>query len=176
MDTKNITRTALMLALTIVFQVIGRYIPLGQNSNFVVGPLVNACLIITASMVGLFGASFIAVAAPFGALMTGATVPLPFVPFVALGNLVLVVLFYFLNKRNYIAGVISGAIIKFLVLYASILAFTNLANIPAKKASIMILTFGWPQLVTALVGGAIAFVVIKLAKRAAVRNTAYSEK
>lgn len=175
MSTKTITRAALMLALTIVFQVIGRYIPLGPNNNFIVGPLVNACLLITASMVGIFGAAIIAVAAPFGALLTGATVPLPFVPFVALGNLVLVLLFYFINKKNFVAGVITGALIKFLTLYASIIIFTNMAKIPAKKASVMIFTFGWPQLVTALVGGVIAFIVIRLVKGVAVKNTAYYE-
>lgn len=175
MSTKTITRTALMLALTIVFQVIGRYIPLGPNSNFIVGPLVNACLLITASLVGIFGASFIAIAAPFGALLTGATVPLPFVPFVALGNLVLVVAFYFICKKNFTVGVITAAVVKFLTLYASIIVFTNMAKIPAKKASAMIFTFGWPQLVTALTGGVIAFIVIKLVKGVAFRNTAYHE-
>jgi hypothetical protein len=175
MNTKTITRTALMLALTIVFQILGRYIPLGPNSNFIVGPLVNACLIITASLVGVFGASLIAIVAPFGALLTGATVPLPFLPFVALGNLVLVVLFYLINKKNYTAGVVAGAVVKFLALYASIIVFTNMANIPAKKATAMIFTFGWPQLVTALIGGVIAYFVIRLTTGEAKKDSAYSE-
>jgi len=173
MNTKTITRTALMLALTIVFQVIGRYIPLGPNSNFIVGPLVNACLLITASLVGFFGAAFIAIAAPFGAILTGATVPLPFTPFIALGNLVLVIIFYLLMKKSSIVGIIAGSIVKFLTLYASILVFTNLAKIPAKKASVMIFTFGWPQLVTALIGGAIALVVTRLVKAQGNNNGIY---
>jgi len=51
---KYLTRTAMLLALTVIFQFIGRFIPLGPNSNFIVGPLVNACLIISAGLVGLF--------------------------------------------------------------------------------------------------------------------------
>lgn len=171
MDTKTITRTALLLALTIVFQGLGRLIPAGINSNFVVGPLVNACLIIAASFVGLFGASLIAIVAPFGAILTGAAVPLLFAPFIALGNLVLVVLFYFLKKKGFLIGLFSGAFLKFLTLYASVLAFTNLAKIPAKKASALVLAFGWPQLVTALMGGAVALIVIMLLKAQGINRT-----
>jgi len=34
---KYLTRTAMLLALTVIFQFIGRFIPLGPNSNFIVG-------------------------------------------------------------------------------------------------------------------------------------------
>lgn len=173
MNTKTITRTALMLALTIVFQVLGRYIPLGSNSNFIVGPLVNACLLITAGLVGLFGASFIAIAAPFGALLTGAAVPLPFTPFISLGNLVLVVLFYLIKKKSFTIGVIAGSVVKFATLYAAIVVFTNMVKIPPAKVAALLFTFGWPQLVTALVGGIIAFIVIKLMGGITSRDTVY---
>jgi len=45
-----ITRTAILLALTIVFQTIGRAIPLGQFNQFITGSLVNACLLIAAAL------------------------------------------------------------------------------------------------------------------------------
>lgn len=50
-----ITRTAILLALTIVFQSIGRAIPLGQFNQFITGSLVNACLVIAAAATGIWG-------------------------------------------------------------------------------------------------------------------------
>ena len=71
-NTKLITRTAIMLALTIVFQALGRYTNLGPNSNFVVGPLVNACLLIATAAAGLWGGAIVSIVSPFGAIITGA--------------------------------------------------------------------------------------------------------
>jgi uncharacterized membrane protein YeaQ/YmgE (transglycosylase-associated protein family) len=174
-NTKLITRTAIMLALTIVFQALGRYTNLGPNSNFVVGPLVNACLLIATAAAGLWGGEIVSIVSPFGAIITGAALPIPFLPFVALGNLLLVVTFYyavkssklkpyFKNEGKYI-GILAGAILKFLFLYASVATFLSFYNVPSKLYNVMYFTFSWPQLVTAIVGGAIALVVIKALER-----------
>ena len=160
MNTRMLTRTAILLALTILFQMLGRFIPLGQFSQFIVGPLVNACLLIAAAYTGLAGGAVVAVLSPFGAILTGAAIPLPFAPFIAVGNFILVLLYVLLKKKQ-LAGIASGAVLKFAFLWASILTFTSLMNIPAKKATLLIASFSWPQLVTALIGGAIALVVIK---------------
>jgi hypothetical protein len=161
---KFITRTAILLAITIVFQSMGRFIPLGPNSNFVVGPLVNACLLIAAAYTGLSGASVISVLSPFGAILTGAAVPLPFAPFIAIGNFLLVLLFSIFKEKRVI-GLLSGAVLKFGFLFATISLFVRLIGAPSKKASLLIFAFGWPQLVTALIGGVIALVVIKALER-----------
>lgn len=155
-----ITRTAILLALTIVFQTLGRHIPLGANSQFVVGPLVNACLLIGTAVVGIWGGTIIALVSPFGAILTGASIPLPFAPFIAVGNFLLVLIFYLFRKKK-IAGIITGALLKFLFLLASVNFFVWLMNIPEKKAVGMIAAFSWPQLVTAIIGGAIVLIIIK---------------
>jgi hypothetical protein len=160
-----ITRTAIILALTIVFQTLGRFIPLGQNSQFVVGPLVNACLVIATGVVGLGAGALIAIISPFGAILTGAAVPLALAPFIALGNFVLVLFFYLLFKKNIVAGVITGSVIKFAVLLASINIFVEIMGIPGKKAEVLLWAFSWPQLITALVGGFIALGVIAALKK-----------
>lgn len=158
---KYLTRTAMLLALTIVFQFLGRHIPLGQNSNFIVGPLVNACLIISAGLVGIFGGAVISVLSPYGAILTGATLPLPLAPFIAVGNFVLVLAFYIFRKRKVI-GIISGSIAKFAVIYGSLLYIIPFFKLmPANKAmNLAGAAFGWPQLVTALIGGIIAIPII----------------
>ncbi|ODM27751.1 ECF transporter S component [Acetivibrio mesophilus] len=158
---KYLIRTAMLLALTIVFQSLGRLIPLGQNSNFIVGPLVNACLIISAGLVGVFSGAAISFLAPYGAILTGATMPLPLAPFIALGNFALVLVFYIFRKKKVI-GIILGSIAKFAVIYGSLLYIIPFFKLlPANNAMALAnAAFGWPQLVTALIGGIIAMPII----------------
>jgi len=155
-----ITRTAILLALTIVFQTIGRAITLGQFNQFITGSLVNACLVVAAAATGLWGGAAVALLAPFGAILTGAAVPLPFAPVIAVGNFILV-LMYILIKKNHILGIAVGAVLKFGFLFLGVNIFVNLMGIPAQKAPAMIATYSWPQLVTAVIGGVLALLVIK---------------
>jgi len=164
MSIKIITRTAILLALTILFQALGRIIP-GQFSQFIVGPLVNACLIIAAAYTGLTGGSVVSVLSPFGAILTGAAVPLPFAPFIAGGNFILVLVFFLLKKKP-LLGIASGAVFKFGFLLASVNLFVWLMSIPAKKAVLLITAFSWPQLVTAVIGGLLALLVLKALEKA----------
>ncbi|HOQ00910.1 MAG TPA: ECF transporter S component [Acetivibrio clariflavus] len=164
---RYLTRTAMLLALTIVFQSLGRFIPLGPNSMYIVGPLVNACLLISTGLVGIYSGTVISILTPFGAILTGATMPLPLAPFVALGNFALVLLFYVFRKKKVI-GLITGAIAKFLVIYGSLLTIIPYFKIlPSQQASnLASKAFGWPQLITALIGGIIALpVIMRLEKR-----------
>lgn len=163
-DIRFITQTAILLALTITFQAIGRFIPIGPNSNFVVGPLVNACLIVATAATGLLSGTIIALISPFGAILTGATLPIAFAPFVAIGNF-LIVLFFFLLRKKKLVGIFIGSIVKFAFLYTSIVYYAKLMKLPVKQAAAMTFAFGWPQLVTALIGGFIALILIKSLKK-----------
>lgn len=164
--TKAITRTGVLLALTLVFQLIGRnLVPfIGNNSNYIVGPLVNACLLISAASVGLWSGSLIAVIAPFGAILTGAATPLPIVPIIAAGNFLLVFCFYMI-KKNYYIGTMIGAFAKFGFMTVSInfilKMFQDDLGISQGAAKNLALMFSYPQLITALLGGTIALAVIK---------------
>lgn len=161
-DIQFLTRTAILLALMVVFQAMGRLFPAGINSQFIVGPLVNAALIVSAAAVGIWGGGFIALAAPFGAILTGAQISLPFAPFIALGNMAIVIGFYLIMRRNAVIAVIAGSIAKFAVLTASVNVFVQMMNTPAKQADKMLAAFTWPQLATALIGGVVALTVIKI--------------
>lgn len=164
---KYLTRTAMLLVLTIIFQAFGRSFPLGGNSSFIVGPLVNACLLISTGLIGIYSGTAISILSPIGAILTGAAMPLPFVPFVALGNFALVLFFYLLRKKK-VLGVITGAIVKFLVIYGSLLTVIPYFKIlpPMQISKFITGQFGWAQLITALIGGVIALpVIIRLEKR-----------
>lgn len=161
---KIITRTAILLALTLVFQMMGRF--LGPNNNFIVGPLVNAALIIATAATGLWGGTAISVIAPFVSALTNkaaiAPIILAFSPFIAAGNFILVLFCYLFRNRSRIAGIVIGAVLKFGFLFTAIMLFTRLADTPSKVAASLVFLFGWPQLVTALIGGAIALAVIRV--------------
>lgn len=173
MSTKFITRTAIILALTILFQSIGRIIPLGQMNQFVTGSLVNACLLIAAASTGIWGGAAVSLLAPFGAILTGAAVPLPFAPFIAVGNFILVLMFIIFKKKH-IFGIASGAVLKFGFLFAAINLFVSILKMPSAKANLMIIAFSWPQLVTAVIGGAIAMLVMKALGKALEKDNAHA--
>jgi hypothetical protein len=159
-NTKIIARTGVLLAVTIVLQNLGRIVPLGPYSNFIVGPLVNASLLISAAATGLIGGAVISVATPFVASLTTG-VPLPFAPFIAIGNFILVLLFYIFMKKNKIAGIISGAILKFAFLLAAINIYVKYAELAEKQVANLLYAFSWPQLITAIIGGILALAVLK---------------
>lgn len=173
MNIRFITRTAILLALTIVFQSMGRFLTpfLGSYNSFVVGPLVNASLLVSTALVGIGAGAVIAIASPFGAILTGAAIPLPFAPFIAIGNFIIVFFFYILMNRSQIIGLVTGAFLKFAFLWGSVLLMIPVltAGQPEKKATAMkaslLFSFSWPQLVTALVGGILAILVIKAIRR-----------
>lgn len=164
--TRLITRTAVLLALTVVFQYTGRLIPLGSNSNFIVGPLVNACLLVAVATTGIWGATLIAVIAPLVAALTIHTPVAPYIlvfsPFIAAGNFVLVLLFYLFRKKNKILGIASGAILKFLILFGGISLILSIKDAPPAMAAALSFLFGWSQLVTAAAGGIVAMIILRV--------------
>ncbi len=168
--TLRITRTAMFLALAFVFQLFGRLVSLGDYNTFIVGSMVNACLIISTLTVGLWSGVALAVLTPLTALFTVHSAVsaflLPFAPFVALGNLTIVLFIYMFRNKNKVIGLITGAVFKFGILLGSVNlclyviggAFNMKQPIAQKLATFM---FSWPQLVTAVLGGIVSFAVIK---------------
>ncbi len=159
-----ITRTGVLLALTVVLQYVGRYIPLGPNSNFVVGPLVNACLLVATAAAGIWGGTLISVVAPLFAVLTtntpAASFILVFSPFIAAGNFILVLMFHMFRKRSKWTGILTGAVLKFLILFSGVRLVFGFKDVPGKLQTVLKFMFGWPQIVTAVAGGIIAVIVI----------------
>jgi len=156
-----ITRTALLLAVAVAFQIFGKFIP---YNNFVVGPVVNAVLIVATAISGIWSGTAISVIAPLVSAFTNKAPIAPFIiafsPFIALGNFVIVLAYHLLKKKSRILAVVAGAAVKFVVLYASVTLFTSLVQMPPQMAATLTNLFSWPQLVTALTGGAVALAVL----------------
>jgi len=132
------------------------------HNQLMTGTIVNALLISSVVFLGLRQSIGIAIIPSLFALGLGLlpAVLAPFIPFIILGNIVLILCFYFLKNKNYWLGVISGSILKFgFLFFSSSIIFGN--SLPAKVLEMM----AYPQLITALLGSVLAFVVLKSFKK-----------
>lgn len=160
-----LTRTALLLALTLLFQSLRFLVPIPPFfSTFLVGSLVNACLLITTETAGFGPALFISMIAPLVAYMQQ-MLPLPvFIIPVALGNVIYISVFFVLYRKSRAVGIGIAAIVKTLFLFSVFSWLLTLVNINAKVASGIMFAMSWPQLVTTVIGGIVASVVVKRVK------------
>lgn len=148
------TKAAVLLAIAIVFQVT-------KMGQYVTGTGINAVLITAVGVCGLPWAIAIGIITPMLAVLLGVQPPptIVLVPFIMAGNTVYVVLFRLLKKYNDYIGIITAAIAKFALLYTA--ANIIVSNMPAPIK----LAFSFPQLITAIAGGAIGLVVLKAVSR-----------
>lgn len=154
------TRTAILLALALIFQ-------MGGFPQPITGPVINAILFLSVFLVGPAAGISIGILTPIMAFIRGILPPPlgPLIPFIAIGNSFLVLVYAITSKvlqvkieqvftwRRILAMVIA-AIIKFLILAGAV---TFLVEIPPPIAQMMTL----PQLYTALVGALIALLIYK---------------
>jgi hypothetical protein len=130
----------------------------------ITGPLVNTVLYLAASIVGWQGGILIGILTPLVAAMRGILPPplAPLIPFIALGNSLMVVLFYLLKFKNKIIAIIIASLVKFSILFSAV---NLLVQVPPAVSQMMSL----PQLITALTGGIVALLVMALLKKANIR-------
>lgn len=132
----------------------------------VTGPIVNATLFIAAATLGPQRAILIGLIPSMIALSAGLlpAVLAPMIPFIMLSNAILIMTFSALKKKNYWLNIAIGSTLKFLFLFTTSSIVINLL-IKKEIAQQVALILSWPQLLTALAGGVIAYPIIKLIKR-----------
>jgi len=161
-NNRIITRTALLLALTLLFQSLRLFIPIPPFvSSFIIGSLVNASLLVAAEKVGIWSGLIIAVIAPIVAYFQ-MLLPIPvFIIPVALGNAAYICLFLFAGKWGRLPGISFATMGKAGLLYAAFSWLLTFIAIPAKAAAGIMLAMSWPQVVTGVVGGLLASIIVK---------------
>ena len=171
-----ITETAVMLALLVSLQALTK--PLGQ---LVTGSCVNGVLAVSALVGGLGCGLVVALCSPVLAFLLGIAPMALTVPAIMVGNAVFVVLLGLLADKSgkkiprQVFAWIAAAGAKFAVLYAivvwlicGILSENLLASgamLPPMLKALPV-TFSWPQLITALIGGAVALVITPVLRKA----------
>lgn len=166
-----VTQTAVMLAVLLVLQTVTK--PAGQ---IVTGSCVNAVLAITALCVGMSSGLCVAILSPFFAFLLGiGPAFFPLTPAVALGNVTYVVILSLLGSKKdasfvkMVIGMVVGAVCKFGVLYLVVVQGVCrifVESLKPQQIATFTAMFSVPQLVTALIGGAVACVIAPALKKA----------
>ena len=171
-----ITETAIMLALLVTLQTLTK--PMGQ---LVTGSCVNTVLAVAALVGGLSCGLTVALISPVLAFLLGIAPQILTVPAIMVGNAVFVLLLSLLADKTgkklvkQVLAWIVAAVAKFAALYAivvllicGVLSESLLASGVMKAPMLTALpaTFSWPQLVTALIGGAVALLICPVLRKA----------
>ena len=171
-----ITETAVMLALLVTLQALTK--PMGQ---LVTGSCVNAILAVSALVGGLSSGLVVSLCSPVLAFLLGIAPQILTVPAIMAGNSVFVILLSVLadkTGKNMIEQIIAwivAAAAKFAALYAIVVLLIcgvlseNLLAAGVLKAPMLNAlpaTFSWPQLITALIGGAVALSITPVLRKA----------
>lgn len=171
-----ITETAIMLALLVALQALT-----SSMGQLVTGSCVNAVLGISVLMSGLASGVVVALVSPVMAFLLGIAPQIITVPAIMVGNTVFVVLLHFLadptgkNLGKQAVALVIAAVAKFAALYlivvkvvCGVMAQSLMASGNLKEPMIAALTakFSWPQLITALIGGALALLIAPIIRKA----------
>ena len=154
------TETAMMLALLVILQAVTK-----SAGQLVTGSCVNAVLAVTALAINLSAGLTVALISPFVAFLFGIGPQLlPIVPAIALGNALFVLLSLLYGRKTpafRIASVVCAAVAKSAALYLVVVKLLC-SILPLKPQQITTFStmFAWPQLITALIGGAVALLVV----------------
>ena len=162
--TKKLAQTALLLAICLLSQYFKNL------SVYITGPIINACLILCVLAVGLPWAAILCVITPITAFF-----PLMF-PAIMAGNFILVLFAWIFEKRTHLRfrfpiGLIAGSVCKGLFMGLVIVGvllpvFGNniSSHLPKPEALPGVLaaartTFSVTQLITALIGSLLAYII-----------------
>ncbi len=147
--------------LTLVFAGVATLAPL-IHSQLVTGTIVNATLFAAAILLGFRAAAVVALIPSLIALAVG-TLPVAMaamVPYIMISNIALAGIFSLLRRGSYVFAAGAASLAKFAILVISASAVLEMiahGNISLVLTSMM----GWPQLITALLGALMAWVLFE---------------
>lgn len=178
-----ITETAVLLAMLICLQWVGSFVPDQLIKQLITGSFVNCVLAVTVMLVGMSSGITVALISPVCAYLFGIAPNFITVVPIMLGNVCYVVLLRLLMGKSawkQTVALVSAAAVKFGVLY--LLVVRLICGVAAdallgkKLGDVVVLAppmlkllptmFAWPQLVTALIGGAVAIVIRPVLQKA----------
>ena len=171
--TRKLTETALLLALALCFQSLRYFSPLASLGGvLVIGSLVNLVLFVTVGRVGVLSAMLISIVMPLMAVAQGHLMHIYLVPAVAAGNCILAIVWWLFYVKFKICSqtvsMLIGAFAKFLFLWWAVpftfrvFLYSGWEGNASKILEILTRNMSWPQLVTAIVGGYLAVIVLGL--------------
>jgi len=135
------------------------------HNQWITGPIVNAALILAAVCVGPMEAVVLGLMPSTVSLSSG-LLPLPLapmVPFIIIGNAIMILSFQYLAVSNYALRILVAAFLKSAFLIFSVTFLMD--KLFAKEfLGNLLLMMSWPQFVTALIGGLVVYPLFKAQK------------
>lgn len=182
-----ITQTAIMLALLICLQWVGSFVPVQLAKQLLTGTFVNCVLAVTVLLVGMSSGITVAVISPVCAFLLGIAPNFITVLPIMLGNVCFVALLRLILENGgkpvwkQPVGLAVAATAKFALLYilvVKVICGVAADSLLGKKLGQTVLLappmlkmlptmFAWPQLVTALAGGALALLLLPILRKEA---------
>ncbi len=147
-------------------------IPFYIHIQWLTGPIINALLVLSLFLLGIRSAVFVALIPSIVALSVGLlpAILAPMIPFIMLSNILFVLVIDLVyksiknEKASYWLAILLASFIKFTFLFLSVSVISKLlikSELAVKVAQIL----SWPQFYTALLGGVIAFIILKCLKK-----------
>ena len=183
MDKKNMNKGALWITRTAIFAALLLVVQVGTaplSNTLITGSAVNMILIVSVMACGLSSGLAIATISPVLAKIVGIGPLWSLIPFIIFGNIVLVLLWHIIGNKSfgnnkfisYTAAAVIAAVAKFGVLYVGVvkIAVPLVLKMEGKQAIMISTMFSVPQLITALIGGAIAIAIVPVLKNAIAAN------
>jgi riboflavin transporter len=151
---------------------VATFLPFLIHLQWITGPIVNALLILILFIVGIRSALLMCLIPSVMALAGGLlpAVLAPVVPFIMISNVIFILsidYFYRSAKKQfngYWIGVVIGGALKYLFIWFNANLIIGLI-LKKDLAAAVVRLVSWPQFATALIGGLIAFVILKWLKR-----------
>lgn len=136
------------------------------KQQLITGSVVNAVLFISTAVLGIQNAILIGLIPSVIALSVGLlpVVLAPMIPFIMIANSILIITFGYLKEKKYWLAVISASFLKFLFLFSTSSIVVNLL-LKKEIASSIAIMMSWPQLLTALIGGLLAYLFLKALRK-----------
>jgi riboflavin transporter len=151
---------------------VATFLPFIIHIQWITGPIINALLILILFIVGIRAAMLMCLIPSLMALAGGLlpAVLAPVIPFIMISNVIFILsidYFYRTAKKQfngYWIGVMVGGTLKYLFIWFN--ANLMISLILKKELGVAVAKMvSWPQLATAVIGGFIAFVILKWLKR-----------
>ncbi len=170
-----VARIGIMIAITVLTQFLCGL----TGIQLLIGSVVNMFLILSALLVGIVGGVTVGVITPFIALLIGINSNVVLVPFIAIGNALLVVAYalickllkLYTQKSIYASigilavGVVVSSAVKYLFMYFVCVKLVFPLFLADKLLEKLSQLWGLIQLLAALIGGAVASSLVYPLKR-----------
>jgi hypothetical protein len=159
----------------IAILVVVQFVTSQFGTTLITGSLVNLILILSVMLCGQATGMTVAVLSPVFAKLIGIGPFWTIIPFILLGNLVLVTIWRKVGgaeKPNRYAAwaiaLVCAAAVKFLIVFFGVTkwAIPVILGLPEPQATVMSAAFSLPQLFTACIGGVLAILLLPALKKA----------